>query len=317
MASDPTSTSSQSEIPPPSPTHARVPAPRGVLLGATAVLACFVGFQGPILYNEWQELRADWERIRVTEPVGFVNISPKPTMALPPGHWKVDEEGGTCRLWGGWAPAGGHLWFQVGADDLNFDALHKVMARDVIRSIREPLAEVGGGPIWSKLQPDLPVAGLSLAGSSPTAYPLLLLHKVEVVNDLIRDQPVLIVCAPFTPEDQAVCVFNPVHESGVFTMGLSGYLQEPGPRPVLYDHQTESLWISRDETLRCVAGPSKGIELPHIAHLKPEMWDDWVDRNPEGRLLVGDARKVYSFKPPKPAVAVVDQSASPAESFAH
>ena len=45
--------------------------PRGILLGATAVLFGFVLFQAPVLYEEWQGLQRDWERSRLGAASGL------------------------------------------------------------------------------------------------------------------------------------------------------------------------------------------------------------------------------------------------------
>jgi hypothetical protein len=66
------------------------PAPRGVVLGAAAVLTGFILFQAPLVYEEWQALRNDWAKTRLSEPIGFLNISPNPSYALHPDPWVVE-----------------------------------------------------------------------------------------------------------------------------------------------------------------------------------------------------------------------------------
>ena len=61
-------------------------------------------------------------------------------------------------------------------------------------------------------------------------------------------------------------------------MGQSGYFV--GHRPLLYDRETESLWVERDEAMTAVAGRRKGASLPRIARVAPVAWGDWQARHP-------------------------------------
>src|SRR5437763_864834 len=107
---------------------------------------------------------------------------------------------------------------------------------------------------------DTPIAPLRPVSSRPVvqaaagaAIPILVLSKVEVVNDRIGEEPVLVVFRPFVPEREAVSAFTPVVNGRRITMGLSGYLIDR--TPVLYDRGTRSLWHPRDGTLAAIAGP--------------------------------------------------------------
>ncbi len=263
--------------------------PRGVLLGATAVLMGFVLFQGPVLFEEWRGLQRDWEKTRLGQPLGFINISPDPSYAEPPVPWaQVSDE--MVMLWAGWKPGVGHCWFRVGKDQLDVNQLNKPIGRDVVRSIDRPIAELAGGTIWSRMQPDTIVAGVRLADGSTAAYPWLLLQKVEAVNDLVRATPVLIVHTPFQPDEEAVDVFDPRVDGKRLTMGLSGHFLKPGQRPLLYDRETESLWVVRDHELVCLAGELSGRKLKRLQRPEPMVWDEWVSKNPGSRLIVGAFR---------------------------
>lgn len=267
----------------------RQPQSRGMLLGATAMLSGFVLFQAPLLYDEWKGLRDDWERSRVGQPLGFINISPDPSYAQPPKPWAVDKDDHVL-LWAGWRDGVGHRWFRVGKSDLDLDLLQIPMGRDVVRAIDEPILEREGGQIWNRLQPDTPVVSFIGNGGQSIAYPVLLLRKVEAVNDTASGRPVLVVHTPFVDPEDAIDVFDPVVAGRRLTMGLSGHFQLPGPRPLLYDHQTESLWVIRNHQLTCVAGELRGNKLRRIQHGSPLAWSDWSSRYPGGQLVVGAVR---------------------------
>lgn len=268
---------------------------RGILLGATAVLFGFVLFQAPVLYEEWQGLQGDWERSRLGAPLGFIDIAPDPTYAQPPTPWAQisDQE---VHLWAGWKPGVGHRWFRVGREQLDLTSLNQPIGRDVVRSIDRPIAEREGGQIWGRMQPDSSVAGVSLDDGSTVAYPWLLLSKVEAVNDTVNGRPVLVVHTPFLSPEESVDVFDPTVDGRRLTMGLSGHFQRPGPRPLLYDRETESLWVVRDHQMSCVAGTLKGKSLSRLQRCEPISWSDWLDKHEESRLIVG----AYRESPPMP-----------------
>jgi hypothetical protein len=140
------------------------------------------------------------------------------------------------------------------------------------------------------MRDDMAVVAFRIDTRRETAYPLLLLQKVEVVNDEVGGRPVVVVCTPFTRRQESVEIFDPKVRGERLTFGLSGLFQAPGPRPVLYDQQSESLWVVREGALNCIAGTHKGARLPHLAVGKPMPWADWLASNPEGRLIVGAFR---------------------------
>ena len=50
-------------------------------------------------------------------------------------------------------------------------------------------------------------------------------------------------------------------------LGTSGYLLDG--KPVLYDHETESLWTENGDSLAAIAGRYKGKRLPRLASPRP------------------------------------------------
>jgi hypothetical protein len=258
-------------------------------MGATAMLGGFVLFQTPVLYEEYQGLKRDWQASVAVQPLGFLNIAPDPNYAMPPQPWVV-VEGDELRLWGRWDTQAGHQWFQLKAGGLDPATLLQPMGRDVVRSIVTPMRERPGGRIREDLPGETPVIGLALGRGEVLAYPLLVLQKVEVVNDHLDGRPLLVVHTPFVGEEEATDVFDPRTETQTLTFGLSGHFQAPGPRPLLYDHQTESLWTIRDHRLTCLAGPLAGTHLASYHRPTPVAWGEWETLHPESTLLVGAQR---------------------------
>jgi hypothetical protein len=71
-------------------------------------------------------------------------------------------------------------------------------------------------------------------------------------------------------------------------MGQSGYFV--GTLPLLFDRETDSLWLERDGVMTAVAGRLKGATLPRVARVAPVAWGDWRSRHPRSRLLIGADR---------------------------
>jgi hypothetical protein len=258
-----------------------------MVLGATALLSGFVLFSVPTLWTEYVALRNDWDLIRQGTPLALIDVSPNPCYADSPDKW-VYAEGDSLMLWSGW-DGSRHRWFRVPAGDLDPAHLHKPIGRDVIRAIDQAIVEVGAGQHWTRFQPDTPVVGLSFAGVE-TAYPLLLLQKVEVVNDTINGRHVAVVCTPFVAENVSVHAFDPTLNGQRLTFGLSGHFRGLDRSPLLYDRQTESLWIVANGALTCVAGEHKGARLPSFDRPAPTRWSRWQSRHEGGRLVVGAER---------------------------
>jgi hypothetical protein len=248
----------------------------------------FIGQQACSLWDEWHGLQAQLSGIRQTDVIGYPNISPNFSDAERPDNWFHDE-GDFTYLWGGWDPREGHHWFRIDRGDLEVDALSLPVGRDVIRAIDEPLIEARGGPIWGRIPREAPVVGLEVA-RVPSVYPLLVLSKVQIVNDVIEGRPILVYCKPLLPPIADVAFYAAVLDGRRVTMGTSGYFR--GRDSLLYDRESESLWIGEEDALRAIAGPLKGRTLRRVAHPSPVAWGDWCRQHPESRLLVGSAQRI-------------------------
>ena len=270
---------------PPASERSAPPLRRGVMLAALAILLLFVGSRGWNLWREWRTLQAEMVEVRSTSIVGYPGITPQYSLARWPRDWHR-EEGASVLLWGGWRD-GGHTWFRVERGDLDHSQISEPLGRDVIRAIDYPLVEQGGGRFWSRIPDDAIVVG-TRQGGVDIAYPMLVLDKVLVVNDVVGEQPFLVLNTPTSPENERTTVYDPVVEGRRLTMGLSGYFHDRGP--VLYDRATESLWVVGTDGLRAVSGKYKGRRLSRLGRLTTSPWSAWRSRHPSSRLVVGADR---------------------------
>lgn len=259
---------------------------RAVLMLILVFLVGYILTQARTLWTEWQLFRTEISHARQNAVIGYVSINPNPSYAAFPAAF-IREEGEHMLLWSGWKPGVGHAWFTVGRNEVDRDHLSQPMGRDVVQAIDWPLVEVGGGERWQRIPSDAPVVGM-IVDDVPCAYPLLVLRKVEVVNDQVKEQPILVFCTPFVPEEEAVNVYDPILDGHRLTMGLSGYFHDS--KPILYDRGTESLWLAQDGRLSAIAGPLKGKDLQTVAHPVRLSWNDWRSQHPQSRLLIGADR---------------------------
>jgi hypothetical protein len=261
---------------------------RALVLVLCLFLVGYIVLQARTLWSEVRALSVEHARAQASVVVGYLNINPNPSYAASPQNW-IRDEGEQMLLWSGWTPGVGHGWFKVGRGEIDRSHLSYPMGRDVVQAIDQPIVEIGGGKRWKRIPSNAPVVGLILR-DVPCVYPLLLLRKVEVVNDEIARHPVMITYMPFVPEDEAVHVYDSMLDGHRVTMGLSGYLHDR--KPVLYDRGTESFWVEQDGALTAIAGDRKGARLPIIAHPTPILWSAWQAQHPDSRLVVGADRSM-------------------------
>jgi hypothetical protein len=255
-------------------------------LPALAVLLCVIGAELRALWREWGWLEAERSWVRQTAVIGYPNISPRVSYARPPADW-FRQDGDFTYLWGGWDPRLGHRWFRIGRGDLEEASISLPIGRDVFQAIDVPLIETEGGPIWNRIPAEARVVGLNLDGVA-TVYPLLVLDRVHVINDLIGRQPILVTYSRSVPPGGCVKVYDAALDGQRVMMGTSGYYQEG--LPLLYDRGSESLWKDQAGALRAIAGPRKGRVLRQLAEPVPVAWGHWQGQNPGSRLLVGAHR---------------------------
>lgn len=259
---------------------------RGLTLVVLTALLWFIGTQGLQLWNEWSVLRTAEDDVKRTTVVGYPGISPRYSYAQRPDDWFHDE-GESTLIWGGWKHEVGHQWFRVGRGEIVADLMTGGFGRDVVQVIDSPVVERRGDVHWARIPDEAFVAGHRLGGVD-TAYPILVLDKVIVVNDTIADRPYLVTFSPFSSDEERVEVYEPVVEGRRVTMGMTGYFYDR--HPLLYDRGTESLWIRDPKGLQAIAGKHKGRHLRPLARPASMAWARWRTDHPESRLVVGGLR---------------------------
>jgi hypothetical protein len=281
----------QADPPPAPPAPEPSPPPRrpsrGPALLALVLLAAIVAKVGPRVWAEYRALQGDRDREIMTRVVGYPNIIPRPSFAEKPPDW-IHDEGQATLLWSGWDPdAGRHNWFRVGRGELDPVRIAGGVGRDAVRAIDWPMIEVGGGKFWQLIPPEHPVASLRWAGVE-AAYPLRVLERVGVVNDMIGETPLLVAYIPFVPRERAVSSYGSTLDGHRVTLGSAGYFHDR--RPLLYDRETESLWVVRDDAVAAIAGRRKGMQLPRLGEVTVCSWGECRDQHPGCRLVVGADR---------------------------
>jgi hypothetical protein len=259
---------------------------RVIVLVLIAGVSCFAVAAARALWREYDLLRGDLADANRAALVGYPGISPELDFAERPQAW-YRQEGDSLLLWGGWVHGRGHRWYRADLGALDPAALLQPHPAVVPRAIDFPEVETGGGKIWQKIPDDVYVVGGELAGRK-CVYPLLVLMKVEVINDVVEERPFLVTANILSAPDSPCAIFDATLEGRRITMAPSGYYH--GRRPVLYDRKTESLWIEQDDKLTAIAGAHKGKKLARLARPVPVEWRSWRKANPDSRLIVGANR---------------------------
>jgi hypothetical protein len=253
---------------------------------AIIVLVGFVAVEASTLWREWSMLQAEVSEAKRHAVIGFYDIAPTATYARAPGEL-YRHEGDSALLWSRWESGVGHKWFRFMNGEIDPAHVARPTAHFISRAIDYPLVENNDGTIWRRLPPDARVVGHTLEGTR-CVYPVIVLGKVEVVNDVVADHPFLVVVNLCETAGQAVSIFDAKLDEHRVTMASTGYFLDR--KPLLYDRGSESLWVEDDDGLQAIAGKQKRAKLPKVASLAPIKWSDWLNGNPECRLLVGADR---------------------------
>ncbi len=271
------------------------PVPRSVAVSLLSVLSIDIGFQATGLWKHWRSLGRDVAKANESTVVAYPNVYPSGSLAARPENW-VRREGDSLLLWAGWDRDKTHHWFRAGRGDLDAARISAPAGRDVIVSIDDPMTEIGGGSVWERLPSDSQVVATAVSGTI-TAYPLGLLKQVCVVNDAVDDHPYVVGLSSKGTRAQSVTVYDARLSGHRIVLGTAGFALEG--RPVLYDHETESLWVEDGDALRAVTGEYKDRALPLILRATPVAWGPWRTQNPQARLVVGaqPRRRAVAAKP--------------------
>jgi hypothetical protein len=271
----------------PSPlTAAKRIMPRGLTLAAIILVSVYLQAEARNLWREWVMFQEEVHESQRNAFVGYIDIAPDNNCAKPPPTW-LRNEGEQSLLWSGWRHGVGHQWFRFQRGEIDPARLSAPRGELISRAIDYPLVETRGGRIWQRIPSEALVVGHTLEGQH-CIYPLLILEKVQVINDIIGGRPYLIVANLLAPEHRAITVFKADLDGRRVTMAASGYFQDG--KPLLVDRGTESLWLEQNKSLRAVAGKLRNTPLQRMGSLIPVTWSSWLSRNRQGRLLVGADR---------------------------
>ena len=141
--------------------------------------------------------------------------------------------------------------------------LFRLVPRDWIRSIDAPTFV---GPDDRLFSGDLPVIGV-IVGSDARAYPIPILARSEIVNDVVGGVPVAVTYCPLCLTG---IVFDRTLGGELLSFGVSGKLLLNDL--IMYDGQSNTLW---SQLLgEAVDGPRKGQQLVVVDSLQTT-WATW------------------------------------------
>lgn len=157
--------------------------------------------------------------------------------------------------------------------------------RDGIKSVDDPSFATPDGS--KAVTGRTPVHGLAL-GDAAHVYPEHLMEYHQIVNDALGGRPVV---ATYDPLTGVPAVYGREVEGRTLEFGVSGLLYNHGF--LLYDRQTESLWVQF--TGEAVAGPLAGKKLPEL-RVRRETLDVWLARYPRSRVLEPPAPDAIDYR---------------------
>ena len=261
---------------------------KAAMLGLVALVVLIALSQANQLRQAWRDAKTREAESQENQPVGYVNIYPMVSLAQRPKKWLLDEEDRTM-LWSGWHE-GRHHWFSVPRGELDGLKLgYYQNGRDVIRPIDQPMLEGPGGAKRKRVSRHAVIYPAS-QGESHRAYPIEVLRRVEIVNEELGGRPLLINYSHYRPLRDAVRIYDPVVDGRRLMMGATGYNCREAACSLLFDRESDSLWIDDEAGLKCVAGPRRGQILPLIVQSSPISWAEWSELHPDGDLVVGAKR---------------------------
>ena len=159
-------------------------------------------------------------------------------------------------------------------------------ARDSIRSVDRPeFADSEAAALW--VAPANAVIGLSL-GDVAHAYPVHLLEYHQVVNDDLGGVPVVVSYDPLAGVPLA---YERKLAGRTLEFGVSGLVYQSNF--LLYDRQTESLWLPWSG--QAIAGPMLGKRLARL-RVRQEPFAAWLHRHPDSLVLVRPMLKQIDYR---------------------
>lgn len=173
--------------------------------------------------------------------------------------------------------------FQAGVFD---EIISGGVGRDGIPPIDNPTFEsIADASTW--LQPQSPVIALEVEGAA-RAYPLAILTRHEIVNDVVIGVPVAVT---FCPLCNSAVVFDRTVDGQVLRFGVSGLLRNSDL--IMWDDLTQSWW--QQFTGEGIVGSYTGTQLT----LLPSQvvgFGAFVEQYPDGEVLSRGGR-TYATNP--------------------
>jgi Protein of unknown function (DUF3179) len=260
---------------------------RGLTIAAIVALVGVLVIEARRLWEEWTQLQGEVASVNHNAVIGYRDIAPRISYAACPPEWSR-REGDHSLLWATWEAGVGHQWFRFSHGDIDLAHVAKPQTVFVSRAIDYPVIEMGGGEVWQRVPADSEVVGHTLQGVK-CVYPVLVLGKVQVVNDVVQEHPFLVVANLFASPDQAYSIYDANHDGRRLTMAATGYFHDN--KPLLYDRGTRSLWVEEKDGLTAIAGEHKQLKLARVASPAPVTWKAWLSQNRTSRLLIGADRQ--------------------------
>ncbi len=166
--------------------------------------------------------------------------------------------------------------------------------KDAIRSIDAPIftsLQFGQASGWAAgLEDSEPVIALEIDGDA-RAYPLGIMIRHEIVNDVVGGEPVAVTYCPLC---NASLVFSRLVDGEIFSFGVSGFLRKADL--IMFDRQEENLWQQFEG--RAIVGERAGQTLTLLPS-RLESFGRFRERFPEGKVLIPDdpERRDYFSNP--------------------
>ena len=159
--------------------------------------------------------------------------------------------------------------------------------RDAIAPVAQP---VYGGPGALPWLEDTHLVMGYRSDDSAFAYPINVMNRHEIVNDVIDGVPLAVTYCPLCFSG---VVFSREMDGRLLTFGNTSALYQSDM--VMYDHQTGSYWFQVGG--EAVVGAMTGARLSLLPSTTME-WGDWRRLNPETQVLAGTARDPERFAAP-------------------
>ena len=149
--------------------------------------------------------------------------------------------------------------------------------RDVIRPIDDPVFEPVSEIDW--LSDRVPGVALKI-GDDARFYPLAILTRHEITNDVVGGIPVAVTYCPLC---NTGVVFDRRFEGKTLRLGVSGLLRNSDL--VMWDDKSQTLW--QQITGEAIVGKYAGGRLTPIASAIVR-WGDFAEANPDGLAMGPD-----------------------------